>query len=418
MATKREKTALVLAGGGLTGAVYEIGALRAIDDMLVDRSVNDFDIYVGTSSGALVSAFLANGISPEEMLQVLNDTHPEANLSEHEHIFKIDKSNLIKRAVKLPRRMGRSVTQFLHELDDMAVMDIFWSFSSLMPPGFYDGTGLGELIRHTVAKIGQSNRFQELPRELYIIATNLDSGERAVFGNGYLEASIPEAVSASCAVPFLYQPVRIDGRDYIDGSLRGNASIDLAIEQGARLIVVINPMVPYDLEHKDGGSQEPGFNNISEGGFEAMANQLLRIILHSTLQYHIKHLQRAHKNVDIILIEPSRDDYEMFSHNIMRYSARLAVARHGFEAVTVNLMQNFQTYAEILARHKIPITPQVANEKLDEIIQSSYDTQVIQQILEARSSAVRRSPRGRLVSRLESSLLDLETTLDQFSTDN
>ena len=50
------KTALVLAGGGLTGAVYEIGALRAIDDLLVDRTVNDFDIYVGTSAGALVAS--------------------------------------------------------------------------------------------------------------------------------------------------------------------------------------------------------------------------------------------------------------------------------------------------------------------------------------------------------------------------
>ena len=51
----------------MTGAVYEIGALRAIDDLLVDRNVNDFDIYVGTSAGAIVASFLANGISPETM---------------------------------------------------------------------------------------------------------------------------------------------------------------------------------------------------------------------------------------------------------------------------------------------------------------------------------------------------------------
>jgi len=62
--TSRGKMALVLAGGGLTGAVYEIGALRAINDLLTDRTVNDFDIYVGTSAGALVGALLANGITP------------------------------------------------------------------------------------------------------------------------------------------------------------------------------------------------------------------------------------------------------------------------------------------------------------------------------------------------------------------
>jgi predicted acylesterase/phospholipase RssA len=54
----KSKIALVLAGGGLTGAVYEIGALRAIDDLLVDRTVNDFDIH-GTSAGSLVASFIA-----------------------------------------------------------------------------------------------------------------------------------------------------------------------------------------------------------------------------------------------------------------------------------------------------------------------------------------------------------------------
>ena len=48
----KHKTALVLAGGGLSGAVYEIGALRAIDDLLIDLAVTDFDIYIGTSAGA------------------------------------------------------------------------------------------------------------------------------------------------------------------------------------------------------------------------------------------------------------------------------------------------------------------------------------------------------------------------------
>ncbi len=49
----RDKVALVLAGGGITGAVYEVGALRAIDDLLVGMTVNDFDIFVGTSAARL-----------------------------------------------------------------------------------------------------------------------------------------------------------------------------------------------------------------------------------------------------------------------------------------------------------------------------------------------------------------------------
>ena len=69
---KRSKTALVLGGGGFTGGVYEIGALRALDLLAVNRTVNEFDIYVGTSAGSFVASLVANGITPEEMMRVLN----------------------------------------------------------------------------------------------------------------------------------------------------------------------------------------------------------------------------------------------------------------------------------------------------------------------------------------------------------
>src|SRR5207247_9844651 len=69
---RRSKTALVLGGGGFTGAVYEIGALRALDLLSVNRTVNQFDVYVGTSAGAFVAALTANGVTPEEMMRVGN----------------------------------------------------------------------------------------------------------------------------------------------------------------------------------------------------------------------------------------------------------------------------------------------------------------------------------------------------------
>src|SRR5256885_12277789 len=67
-----DKTALVLGGGGFTGGVYEIGALRAFDLLAVNRTVNEFDVYVGTSAGSFVAALVANGVTPEEMMRVVN----------------------------------------------------------------------------------------------------------------------------------------------------------------------------------------------------------------------------------------------------------------------------------------------------------------------------------------------------------
>src|SRR5437763_12687263 len=70
-ARRRSRSALVLGGGGFTGGVYEIGALRALDLLSVNRTVNQFDVYVGTSAGAFVAAAVANGVTPEEMMRVI-----------------------------------------------------------------------------------------------------------------------------------------------------------------------------------------------------------------------------------------------------------------------------------------------------------------------------------------------------------
>src|ERR1051325_11043636 len=70
------KTALVLGGGGFTGGVYEIGALRALDLLAVNSSVNDFDVYVGTSAGSFIGSLVANGVTPEEMMRVVNQQVP------------------------------------------------------------------------------------------------------------------------------------------------------------------------------------------------------------------------------------------------------------------------------------------------------------------------------------------------------
>src|ERR1700678_4632464 len=68
---RRDKTALVLGGGGFTGGVYEIGALRALDLLAVNSTVNNFDVYIGTSAGSFIAALAANGVTPEEMMRVV-----------------------------------------------------------------------------------------------------------------------------------------------------------------------------------------------------------------------------------------------------------------------------------------------------------------------------------------------------------
>ena len=378
-----EKIALVLAGGGITGAVYEIGALRAIEDMLVDRTINDFDIFVGTSAGALVCALIANGFTPHEIMQLIDDRHPELRGVKVGDVFHSNLSGLGRRLFRLPGTLVNIGYNSLRHLRDVAVSDIFWEFAQLLPPGLYNGDALERYLRVLLAEVGAVNRFDQLDKELYIVATELETGQRAVFGQGG-KAIVPisQAVAASSAVPVLYRPVKIYHRDYVDGGLHGSASIDLAIEAGAKLVVCINPMVPLNttnLPNKD--------HYVRERGIQAIINQSVRTLLHAGVRYHIKNLHVKYPDVDIILIQPQADDYRMFSYNPMFYGSRLSVAEHGFETVTVGLMENAEYFRQVLGRHNIELRTDLVERELDSIRASGESPEVVQQVIEGHSDA-------------------------------
>lgn len=357
------KTALVLAGGGITGAVYEIGALRAVNDMLVDRTVNDFDIYVGTSAGSLVTSMLANGLTPEEMMQSIDNSHPEIRSIRANEIFQSNLTEFFHRFTRLPGALLRSGRNLMSGIGDRTLADLFWEFTDLLPAGIYSGAALERYVEEVLARPGCVNRFDHLEKELYIIATDLDTGERAVFGKGGKGiVPISKAVAASSAIPIVYKPVRIFGREYVDGSMRGTASLDLAVEAGAELVVCINPLVPLNTQHIYKQDE-----HIGDEGMRTVINQVVRILMHAGLRYHIKSLRRQYPDVDFILIEPQPDDQKMFGYNLMDYSSRLRVANHGFESVTVGMTDRYDYFSEIMERHDIRISRRRVEAELQEI---------------------------------------------------
>lgn len=411
----RTKTALVLAGGGLTGAVYEIGALRAIDDLLVDRTVNDFDIYVGTSAGALVSTFLAEGISPHEVMEALAGEHATVPPIMPRDLFSMNRRDFVRWGLKIPRTFLGAVSHYLRHAQDMTFFDLVWLWLEALPSGVYDNSALATYLEGVLTLKGKTTHFEDLDRELFIIATDLDNGQRAVFSKEH-HAGVPitRAVAASAAVPMLYKPVRIDGHDYVDGAARGNASLDVAIEHGAKLVVCINPMVPLDnSEHTNVPLLGPDASYLSERGLSAIAQQVTRITAHSALHYHIKQLRKRHPDVDIILIEPSRHDYKMFFYNAMRYSARLLLARHGFESVTLSIAEDYAHYKTMLGRHGIQITRRVLLQELHALQHDGDSDQTLRRILGKSSRYASPLKQRRASTRpLRRALNDLDKALD------
>lgn len=392
------KNALVLAGGGVAGAIYELGALKAVDELLVERTVNDFDIYVGTSAGALVAAGLANGFSPEELFQAVDGTHPEIKPAVRRDILNLDSGSLIRRTVRWPRQLLENGLFYLRHSTDFTLLDLAWSVMGMLPASLYDSAALEKFTREMFAELGGSNRFDEMACELDIIATNLRTSERKVFNREqHEEVPVSRAVSASAAVPLLYKPVKIGQDQYVDGAVRGNASLDLAVERGATLVICINPLAP--LQEEVAATMpllrgKGGADSLDEDSMQSVMNQVFRTLFHANLHYHIKHLARLHPEVDFILLEPAAADEEMSSQNVMRYSTRFRTMEHAYHSISLHLAEHFDTYRAILANHEIAVAPRVDGETVAQLRASGFKTEAVREALARPAAYSYRQQRG------------------------
>jgi NTE family protein len=356
---KPSKTALVLGGGGFTGGVYEIGALRALDLLAVNSTVNNFDVYVGTSAGSFVASMLANGISPEEMMQVINSRVPsELEDLDLNRVLKPNYLGFLAKAAALPLRTAQLLGR-LTQLGELSMIDIGVGLAEALPTGLYSGSGLSDYVEEALSSAERVNDFRLLENELYLTATDLDTCERIVFGEeDWSDVPISKAVECSTCLPLVYKPVDLKGRQFVDGGIRSTTNVDIAVEKGAEFIVVVNPLVPYvnDFEKTIPTVFGRRVRRVSDMGLPAIANQTFRLIAHQRLHQAVAHWQERYPGVDIILLEPEPTDELMFGTPIMDYSRRLQIAKHGFETVTATLAKDYDRYKEIAERHGLEIS--------------------------------------------------------------
>jgi NTE family protein len=348
------KTALVLGGGGFTGGVYEIGALRALDLLSVSHTINQFDVYVGTSAGSLVAAAVANGITPEQMMQSIvregPEQLPDARASA---LLRPNYREFVTRGALFPLKLLSLLGKLSRDLSQVSGMDVVLALAEALPTGLYTGDGLERYVRDVLSDAGRSDDFRDLNAELYLTGTDLDSCERVVFGaEGLEDVPISRAVAASCAVPMVYKPVEIKDRIYVDGGLVSTTNIDIAVDAGAEFVVVVNPLVPYVGDVAGSGSNL----QVSKMGFPQIGYQAFKLLAHQRLHELARGWEERYPGVDIILIEPDPNDELMFQTGVMNFTSRVEIARHGFESVTLHLAEDYPRFKQIFARHGIEIS--------------------------------------------------------------
>jgi NTE family protein len=394
---RRSKSALVLGGGGFTGGVYEIGALRALDLLAVNRTINEFDVYVGTSAGAFVASMVANGITPEEMMRVINKEVPSP-LSDISlgTLLRPNYGGFVKKSLTFPLRVAGVVRETLGHLNELSAVDIATGLATGLPSGLYTGRRIESYVAAALSDPDRSDDFRLLDPELYITATDLDTTERIVFGEEeWIDIPISSAVAASGALPMIYEPVQINGREFIDGGIRSTTNVDIAVEHGAKFIVVINPIVPYvnDFRKRIPTMTGSRARHVSDMGFTAIGNQAYRVLSHERLHLAVQYWEQRYPGVDIILIEPELDDELMFGTSILDYSARLEIAKHGFESVTLKLARDYERYKSIAERHGIEISARRVRHVLDQVEREREPQSAWRRVLEQTTSALLRTQR-------------------------
>lgn len=406
------KVALVLSGGALTGGAFKLGGLKALDDFLINRKVTDFDLYVGLSAGAMLGAPLAAGVNPTEMLRALDGTSVQFSRFMPGDFYSLNTDELMNKPVDyildvmtyVPGIMLDLVAEMPELIDSVkpalaglqkspslgAMQDVMGPLVNALlsrrfpmphyylPSGLFDNVTIEHYLRKNLEVNGFPNDFRSLHRhtgkELYITAMNLDTAERVVFGHDEeTSLTVSEAVQASTALPGFYKPARINGVDYVDGGVRRTASIDVAIEHNADLIICYNPFRPFSnrVTHRyipEKGKFVTEGQRLADQGVMTVVNQCFRTLLHSRLQYGLRQYQEdSNFTGDIIVIEPTEHDTRFFTMNPLAFWEGPRAGRHGYVSVTQSIETHYEIFKQILQSYGILMTRREVREGLEKM---------------------------------------------------
>jgi predicted acylesterase/phospholipase RssA len=332
------RIALALAGGGPLGAIYEIGALCALEESLLGLDFTALHHYVGVSAGAFIAASLANSMGPRALYaafigrdMAVTDSFDPAWLMSPAY------GEYARRGRLLPGLLAAAAWQVAFQRKSLTLA--LESLAPALPTGVFSNHQVDTQLARLFSAVGRSNDFRKLKTKLTLVATHLDSSEPTPFGRpGWDHIPISKAVQASSALPGLFPPVEIEGQHYVDGALKKTLHASVALDDGVDLLICLNPLVPFDASAPPNGNAmqhlpmaSRNIPRIVDGGLTSVLSQTFRSLIHSRLELGLKHYAHQYPDTDIVLIEPDHRDPELYLANTFSYSQRRHLAEHAYQ---------------------------------------------------------------------------------------
>jgi NTE family protein len=369
-ASAKPKLGLALAGGGPLGAMYEIGVLMALDESLDGLDLNDMDVYVGVSAGSFITAGLANNLTPAEIFRLFIEnkaTDKKTGALKPEVFLRPAFGEYYKRIKMLPPLFASSLMRYaqkkIRRPFKSAALESFAPMSRALPTGIFENNAIRKFLSSTFNQPGRTDDFRLLKRKLFSIATDLDTGESIRFGGaGFDHVPISKAVQASAALPGLFPPVEIDGHYYVDGALKKTLNASVAMEEGAQLVLCVNPLVPYNANAANLKNKRQ-MEKLVEGGLPTVLSQTFRAIIHSRMHVGLQKYVTQYKDRDVVLFEPESNDGEIFFTNLFSYATRKKVCEHAYQRTRIDLLKRRFELAPVLAKYGITLNLDVLKDE-------------------------------------------------------
>ncbi|MES3004099.1 MAG: patatin-like phospholipase family protein [Pseudomonadota bacterium] len=389
------RIALALAGGGPLGAIYEIGALCALEEALQGLDFTALDHYVGVSAGSFIAAGLANGMSPRALCAAfIDDAAGSKDNFDPSWLMRPAYDEFARRAIMLPGLAASALWRAT--VGRRSIASSLERLGAALPVGIFSNEQIHRRLGDLFSRGGRTNDFRELKAKLTVVATDLDSGDAAPFGRpGWDHVPISRAVQASSAMPGLFPPVEIEDRYFVDGALKKTMHASVALDEGVDLLLCLNPLVPFNAATH--GSAIP---RIVDGGLPAVLGQTFRSLIHSRMALGMKHYERAYPGTDIVLIEPDHRDPELYLANTFAYGQRRRLAEHAYQRTRAMLRERHDELSPKLKRHGIELRMDVLEDARRHLVAPSLATTRIGRataklhaVLDDLSVATRLAPR-------------------------